>query len=441
MLQALARDGVLPGPLRFVGKGSGDDDTPRVATAVTLGLALAAIWVGDLNLIAPVLSMFFLTSYLTVNLAASVEGFLKSPSYRPAFRVHWAISLMGALGCLAVMFLINAIATVIAAGVVLGVYIWLQRREMRATWGDVRRGVGMALVRSVVMRLEPSTDPKNWRPHLLVLSGAPTKRWSLIELASNLTHGHGIVTVSSVLPETARDAARAAKMEGTIREYMERRGVEGLVRLIAAPDPFTGSERLVDTYGLGPLVPNTVILGASQEESVRERYCAMVAHFHRSRRNVVVLRDDQPLSERGGDAFGERRQIDVWWGGLQENGGLMMILAYLLRTSSAWLGARVCVKLMVPSESAAASASANLERIISGLRVGAEAHVIVAAGRDFPEVLRESSKDADLVLMGMAQPSGDFADYYRKLQEMSEGLPTTAFVLAGEKVKFSEVLL
>ena len=441
VLQALARDGVLPRRFRILGRGSGEDDAPRVATVVTLVLALAAIWLGDLNVIAPVLTMFFLASYLTVNLAAGIEGLLQSPSYRPSFKVHWAFSLLGAAGCLAVMFLINAVATLVAAVVIVGIYVWLERRELRAAWGDVRRGMSMALVRSLVMRIEPSSDPRNWRPHLLILSGAPTRRWGLIDLASSLTHGHGMITVSSVLPAGSADVARMARMEGSIREYMARRGVQGLVRLISAPDPFDGAEQLLRAYGLGPLVPNTVLLGDTQEPTVRERYCAMIRRFHEGRRNVIILRDDQPLEEGEQQAFGRRRQIDVWWGGLQANGGLMMVLAYLLRTSTDWFGARLCVKLVVPTEAAAESARENLERVIGDLRLGAEAHVMVSDGRPFPEILHESSRDADLVFLGMAEPDDDFVAYYERMQSLSDGLPTTAFVLAGENIDFSEVLL
>lgn len=60
VLQALARDHVLPKWMNFLGQGSGDDDAPRMGTIVTLGLALAAVYFGDLDLIAPVLTMFSL---------------------------------------------------------------------------------------------------------------------------------------------------------------------------------------------------------------------------------------------------------------------------------------------------------------------------------------------------------------------------------------------
>jgi solute carrier family 12 (sodium/potassium/chloride transporter), member 2 len=93
VLQAMARDGVLPAP-PFLGKGSGEDDAPG-SDGGDPGVALVAIFFGDLNMVAPILTMFFLTSYMTVNFAAGVEGFLQSPSFRPAFRVHWAISMPG----------------------------------------------------------------------------------------------------------------------------------------------------------------------------------------------------------------------------------------------------------------------------------------------------------------------------------------------------------
>lgn len=438
VLQALARDGVLPRWMRALGRGSGPRDEPRVGTVVTLGVALAAVSLGELNLIAPILTMFFLASYFTVNLAAGLEGALGSPSFRPSFRVHWSLSLVGAAGCLAIMVLINAMATVAAVVIIGGVYFWLERRELRTAWGDVRRGVLLSLARSILLRLEEDeSDPKNWRPNVLLLSGAPTGRWHLVELAQAITHNRALLTVATVLRSGSRTLDQRAGMERTIREYLARRGVQALVRVLEADDPFMGAERLASTYGFGALAPNTIILGASEEPGHREDYCRSIATFHAARRNVVVLR------HAGEKDFGERRRIDVWWGGLQKNGGLMMLLSYLLRTSIEWGEARVCVKLMVPGQGAAEAAGANLRSIISGLRIGAEAEVLVGPRERFPEVLKQASSDADLVFLGLADPSRleDFTAYYERLQRITDGLPTTAFVLASEDMDFAEVLL
>ena len=434
VLQALARDGVLPPFLNFLGKGHGRSDEPRNGTLVSLAIAIAAVCVGDLNLIAPILSMFFLTTYLVLNVSAGIEGFLQSPSFRPTFRVHWSLSLLGAVGCLGVMFLINALATVCAAIIVSGIYIWLQRRELETTWGDVRRGMWMALIGQGIFQIEEQDDPKNWRPHILVLSGAPQKRWSLIELADGFSHNRSLMTVSSVLPSNSRDLKQQLNLERTIREYLQKRGVRALVRVVSADDPFEGAVRLVETYGLGPLVPNTIVMGDSEEPERREAFCNAIAEIHNSQRNIVIFHENQQQK------FGFRRSIDVWWGGMQSNGSLMLLLAYLLRTDINWRNAKIYLKLVVPDQEAAAAAQENMSNLSQNLRIAVIPKVIVAEGRSFDEILYSSSRNSDLIFLGMARPSENFDRYYEKLQDRVSDLPSTIFVLAAPDFAFGEVL-
>ncbi len=435
VLQALARDGILSGPLRWLGKGSGEDDTPRMGTAVTLGIALVAVWFGDLNLIAPILTMFFLTTYGVLNVSAGLERALGSPSFRPRFRVPWYLSALGAVGCITVMFLINAVATIIAAVIVVGIYVWLQRRELQTTWGDVRRGLWMAVTRAGLFRLQDAPDPKNWRPHLLVLSGAPTKRWYLIEFANWIAHRRALMTVSSVLTDDGISLDRQRGMERTIGDYLAKRGVNALIRMIRAPDPFEGATRLIEAYGIGALTPNTVLLGDTESDDHLAGYCRMIAGFHEARRNVVIIHHDHDRE------FGRRQRIDVWWGGLQDNGGLMLTLAYLLQTSFAWRGAEVRVKMVVPSQDAATRAQANLERIVRGLRTDATSEAIVSGDRPFLDIFRESSAGADFVFIGMRDPDDEWESYYKRIQAGVKGMPSTAFVLAAEDLAFGEILL
>ena len=442
VLQALARDGVLPKSLRWLGKGKGPRDEPQLGTLFSLGIALAAVSLGDINVIAPVLTMFFLTTYMVLNVAAGIEGFLKSPSFRPTFRVPWYISAVGAVGCISIMFLINAVATVIAAAIVLSIYLWLERSEIEGTWGDVRQGVWMSLIRTGLFRIKGPLDSKNWRPHLLVFSGAPTKRWHLLDMANALTHQRGLFTVASVLPEGSRDVSRQESLEATLQDYLEKRGIQAFVRLVTAPDAFQGMKQLIEAYGIGPLLPNTVLLGDTENPEGRDRFTQLVAQCHQARRNVIILRSSPEQFTLVRRRPAQFRRIDVWWGGLQSNGGLMLILAYLLRTSWDWRGAEVCLKLVVPNETAAESAEANLQGLIKNLRIGAISQVIVAAERSFDEILLISSQTADLVLLGLATPGSveDFSQYYVELQQRISKLPNTLLVMASEELSFSDVL-
>ena len=436
VLQALARDGALPDRLAWLGTGSGDDDAPRYGTALTLGIALAAVWFGDLNLIAPVLTMFFLTTYGVLNLSAALERFLNSPSFRPTFRVPWALSLLGFVGCVAVMLLINAWATAVAVAFVLAVFVYLERQSLETAWGDVRTGIWMAITRVGLLRLRETPDPKNWRPHLLVLSGAPQTRWPLVELATAITHNRSILTVSTVVTTPGVAPLRLMAMEGQIHDFLAERAVQALVRVVAAPDPFEGAERLVDSYGLGAFVPNTVLLGDTKSPERQARYGEAVRHFYENRRNVVIVRDS------GAGGYGRRRRIDVWWGGLKGNGGLMLLIAYLVHTSLEWRGSEVRIQVVAPNEAAAAEMRRTVGERLRQTRTGAALHVILAEGRSFDDVLRETSRSADLVLLGLAvpEPGADFAAYYTALRARTAGLPTTLFVLAAEDVAFGQVL-
>ena len=435
VLQALARDGVLPSWMMWVGRGSGLRDEPRIGTAVTLVVALITVWFGNLNVIAPVLTMFFLTTYGVLNITAGLERFLGNPSFRPRFRVHWFWSLLGAAGCAAVMLMINAVAAVAAAICVLSIFIWLKRRELKSTWGSVEEGIWMAVASAGLMRLRKTTEPKNWRPHLLVLLGAPTKRWHLVDIAAALTHNRALMTVAAILPENSTGTERQNAMEATITEYLSKQGVQSLVRVTSAVTPFIGAARLVETYGLGALIPNTVLMGYSDEYKHRGDYFKMISDLHRARRNVAIMHYNP---EKG---FGERRRIDVWWGGLRKNGGLMMILADLLKTSSTWRNSEVAVKMVVPSDAAVPGTRQNLTSLVEDLRTGASTEILVADGRPFGDILRESSSDADLIFMGLAKSGDNFISYYEDLQRMIEGLPSTIFVLASEELAFEEVLL
>lgn len=435
VLQALARDGVLPPSMKIFGQGHGPQDEPRIGTAITFAVAFVTVALGDLNLVAPILTMFFLTTYGVLNVTAGVERLLGNPSYRPQFRVHWIWSFLGAAGCVAVMFLIDWSATIAAIVIVGMIFFWLERRELESAWGDVRSGLWLALTRTSLYHINTDPDPKNWRPHLLVLSGAPTRRWHLIAFASSLTHNRALLTVSTVVPRDTMSTDRLRAMETSIHEYLDRNGVRGLVRITSATNPFEGAVRLVETYGLGPLVPNTIVLGDSEESRHRADFCAMITRFHRARRNVAVVRYDD---ERG---FGEYQRIDMWWGGLQKNGGLMMIFAYLLQTSIAWRGAEVRLKMVVPDKTAAQTARINLVNLVAQLRTQSVPEIVVSDGRSFDEILHTSSAEADLVLMGMATPDAGFEAYYESLQQRITGLPSTVLVLAAEDLAFGEVLL
>ena len=110
ILQSLSADRIFPF-LVFFAKGSGPTANPRRGVLLSAGIAYATVAWGQLNLIAPVVSMFFLISYGLLNYATYYEARAASPSFRPRFRFFdRRLSLLGALACAGAMLAINITA-------------------------------------------------------------------------------------------------------------------------------------------------------------------------------------------------------------------------------------------------------------------------------------------------------------------------------------------
>ena len=98
-LQALGGDDVVPmaGVNRFLAAGEGETNEPRNATLVTSLIALAFVMVGSVDLVARIVSMFFMVTYGALCAISFLEHFAARPSYRPSFRSKWWLSLFGAV--------------------------------------------------------------------------------------------------------------------------------------------------------------------------------------------------------------------------------------------------------------------------------------------------------------------------------------------------------
>jgi len=437
-LQALANDRILP---RFIGRGFGPDKAdPRIATALSFGVALVAVLLGDLNLIAPILSMFFLLSYGLLNLSAGLEGLIESPSWRPKFKVKCGISLLGAAGCFIIMLMINAGATLLALLVTGTVFYLVKRRRLNAHWSDMRYGIFTLLVRFAIQRLNRlKPDEHTWRPNILALSGSPKSRWHLVEMAHALTRHSSALTVASILPVEDWSADKVQSMETSMREYLEKREVDAMVKILPAPDRLTGAKSLVRAYGYGPLTPNTILLGDTENRANFDPFTEFILLVYRTRRNLIMLREsDTAVSD-------EAESIDVWWGGNKDNIGLILTLAYQIQKSSVWKASKLTLKMIVETEEEREAAKERLESFIEEQRIPAEAEVLIKRLPNVYDIIRQSSADACLVFMGMRPPREDetieeYSKYYGHLIETTDNMPPLALVLAAEEIEFNQVI-
>ena len=450
-LQALAKDRVLP---RFMGVGYGKGNDPRWATVLCFVIGMAGIMFGDLNVIAPVLSMFFLTSYGILNLSAGMEELILNPSWRPKFRVPAWVALSGFGLCLGAMLMIDPGATILAMLICGGIYYVMKRRSMRARWGDMRLGFMMFATRQILYRMEGmKLDERTWKPNILVLSGSPAERWHLIELADAIAQGRSFVTVAAVIPEKDWSADRSEKLAEAIRSYLKKRKVPAFIRMVPAANPFTGAAALIRSYGFGPITPNTILLGETEKISNFVEFARLIQFIFHSQRNLVIMRQPQAeeFAVEAGNADAENpkksareRRIDVWWTGKSPNSAFLVALAFLLNRSDEWAGSQLHFKTIVATEEEKSDTLERLERFLAEARIPATPEVVVRGNDIIYDVISCSSRDADLVFLGMRPPNPgesaeDYSVYYEMLLVHTEAFPATALVMAGEKVEFQRI--
>jgi solute carrier family 12 sodium/potassium/chloride transporter 2 len=436
-LQAIAKDKVLP---RFLAKGYGKTNDPIPATGLSFIVALVAILLGDLNLIAPILSMFFLTSYGLINLSAGLEGLIESPTWRPKFKFPWWGSLLGALACLLTMLMIDLGATLTALIVTGGLYTVMKRRQLKAHWGDMRYGILMLMVRHAIRRLiRRPADERNWRPNILVFSGSPQSRWHLIELSHALARGPSYLTLATIMPTESWSAKRVQSLKTSINDYLRKRDVEAMIKIFPSSDVLKGAEALIQAYGFGPLEPNTIVIGESQDEEKVEGFTRLIRLTHRLERNLVIVREGDGLAE-----LSDEPRIDLWWRGGQTNVGLMITLAYQLRRSGGWQNSRIVLKRMILQESERMEIEDFLTGFLDDQRLEMEYEILNAEGRVPFDLMRESSADASIVLIGLRHPQAEepeesYVNYYRRIVASTHGMPVV-MVMSAEKIDFSEII-
>ena len=439
VFQALSRDRLLPA---FFGRGFGASDDPRLGALFCFGIAAAGIALGDINVLAPILTLFNLSTYGLLNLSAAFEEIIGAPSWRPTFRVKSWLSLAGFVGCVGAMFMISPGWTFVAI-VCEGLLYWhVKRRALRARWGDMRTGLFAAAVRVAFRHIERlASTERNWRPNLLVMAKPPLTNSRLLKWSQTIAGGRSFVTVASVIPENAAVATREQELRDSMRRTLDKIDLEAAVKIMPAPDAWSGITALVQAYGYGPIVPNTILRGVPSSNNT-SLFASLIRLAVAKRRNVIVLTDG--VADASGPIASDGKYLDIWWRGKNVNAGLMLALAVLLQRGGGdgdpkAIRVNTIVRRRTPAEM-----EETMSEFLRSARVNAETRILVSDGRPFADTIREGSSDAAISFVGLRAPEPDesaaeYAAYFRLLCANLRGMPPVAFVLAAEDVDFRRI--
>ncbi|KAM3936732.1 solute carrier family 12 member 3-like [Leptodactylus fuscus] len=392
VFQCLCKDNLYP-IIGFFGKGYGKNNEPIRGYLLAFIIAIAFILIAELNTIAPIISNFFLCSYALINFSCFHASITNSPGWRPSFRFYnkWT-SLFGALVSVVIMFLLTWWAAIIAVAIVIILLGYVTYKKPDVNWGSsVQAGAyNMALTYSVSLT-GVQEHVKNFRPQCLVLTGPPNYRPALVDFASSITKNTSLMICGNVVI----DSDKVPETEGHLR-WLNTRKVRSFYSVIQERTLQAGAKSLMQVSGLGRLKPNTVVLGYKNNwqqvpGQCLEEYVEIINDSFDHQFGVCILRikdsldvsqkmqgqynlafqdsDDEVISDKEKEnesptimpeimnqthtEFQSRqgkKSIHIYW--LYDDGGLTLLIPYLLTRRKRWSHCKVRVYIKGTQENA-----------------------------------------------------------------------------------------
>ncbi len=439
ILQALAADKIFP-VLNPFAKGVGPSNNPQRGVLLAAGVAILTVGLGNLNLIASVVAMFFLVSYGLLNYATCFEARSASPSFRPRFKwYHHRISLVGAILCLLVMLAIDWKAGALAVAVLFILYQYLQRTAHQTRWADSRRSYHLHQVREHLLQVSQELEhPRDWRPQILIFSDQHEQREPLLQFSTWLEGKSGLTTLVRLLTGSGVQLYKQKEeAERELYEDISASGTQAFPLVVTAPDFESGSSVLLQSFGVGPLRANTILLNHHSfylEKFLSgnlKAYGKILRMALRLEYNLVIFDADEQDWQDLHNLEPNQRQIDIWYE-RDANGSLMLLLGHLMTRDSFWSNAKLRVLLPVEDNNPLATKEALLEEL-DQVRIAAEA---VAVEDRETETMIAHSKTASLVFLPVNLKGGEIFDSSgTQVDHLLQQLPIVAMVLAAQDIQ------
>lgn len=390
IMQAMALDKIGP---KLFAKGYGKDNEPRNALLLTFAIAEMGILIGELNVIAGIVSMFYLASYGFINLSYAFESWA-SPDFRPKFKIPIYVGILGFFASFAVMFKLDMIS-MFAALIIMGLlFFLLTRKQLRLEHGDVWQSVWVSVIRTALDRMDKKgIEERNWEPNIILFSGGTKRRPHLISFGKALVGKYGLLSNFDLI-ETGDGKITIPKHKQSMVGENET-GV--FTRRQSVSSVYEGIESIAQIYGFSGIEPNTVLMGWAGQSKNPKRFVKMLNTLDRLDLNVLLLDYDKRYG------FGNKKLIDIWWRGAGYNGNLALTLSRFIWSSEEWSAAKVRLMIINYNTDEAPSIYRKAQDIFNHLRIDAEIKIInnQIERKSFYDIIRIESVNTDLIFLGI----------------------------------------
>ncbi len=404
ILHAMGEYAVMPRSPWFAARSR--SGIPRHALLVTGGVVLASLMLRDLNLIAPLITMFFLITYGMINIVILIEQNLQLVSFRPLFRIPRAVPLIGTIGCIFAMFIINPVFSLISLFFIAVLYYVLMHRHLSggSPYGDVRSSLFVALAEWAAKKSMafPRAQEKAWRPHLLIPILAPAELRGISEVVRDITYPSGSVRILGISMDGERSRLES-RLPSLSREFEE----DGIYTRWTLVDTGTFADGVVSSIQAlkdSFFPPNIVFLRLPDDRRWDGELGTII---RRAGENQMGIQLFAPHPAAG---LGRRRRINLWIAGqcLERTEGLNLpncdlaiLTAYKLAVN--WeAGIRILAPVGDPARGA--EIRENLADLVEQTRI--PVREIMVEAMPFSEALAHAPP-ADLEIFSLP-PDSDF---------------------------------
>ena len=394
---------------------------PTAAILFTALVALITISLGSLDQIAGLLTMFFLITYGMINITVLIEESIGIASFRPTFRVSRLISLFGSIGCISVMFLINAKFSIIAILVIVGMYLFLLKRTSSVYAPDVRSGLLVYLAeRFAKAASRLPYYPKIWKPNLLVSVENVNNFARIVPLIQAIVFPSGRITAFKIL--TAAGAEPKEDLHEQLAESvlpLQEKNIFVETSIVEASEILSGTITIMQTVNNMFFPPNTLFYilegGEGGEGSLKDR--GIIEEASKEGLGIIVLKYNEKVG------VSQERIINLWIRRQSPNINLAILIALQLEKN--WQGAVRLIQV-VDRDEEREEARTYLSKLRTLMRMSPDGDIEVMAG-NFKDVIREAPP-ADINIFGMGE-TPDIA----MIHEVAGAIQTSILFLRDSK--------
>ncbi|MBE9485347.1 MAG: amino acid permease, partial [Bacteroidetes bacterium] len=338
-LQALTYDNLFPLPRvnRFLSKGKKADNEPFNASLITVLIAFVFVTVGNINMVAEIISMFFMVTYGALCLISFLNHFGSDPSYRPTFRSRWYISLVGFLMSVWLMFKINWIYAFVAIAAMILIYMIISRyHKERRGLQSIFRGAIIQLNRRLQVYLQKSTRIKKseeWRPAAVCISSASFIREEAFYLLEWIAHKYGFGTYIHLIEGyySRQTHEEAQQMLDKLIEKTEQRKNNVYIDTLISPSYTSAIAQTIQLPGISGMDNNMMVFEFDKTkigeiEQIIDNFKLVKAGNY----DICILGSSHKR-------FNFKKGIHVWIRSFDyQNSNLMILLSYIITGHPDW---------------------------------------------------------------------------------------------------------